>query len=266
VPNTRHAFHAQTVSTHSLQWQQKRSSAESHMNIIYIYHSGFALQTERCNIVFDFYEDPAGTMTPILQSPKRLYVLTSHFHPDHFNPEVNSWSQRQGDTLYLLSKDILRHHRASAEAATAWMVKGTVYDDDFLHVQAFGSTDSGVSFYVETEGLKLFHAGDLNNWLWRDESTDAEVARAEKMYLGELKDICKVVPRLDVAFFPVDARMGTGYMRGAEQFIRRIPTRLFVPMHFSANGAESAQSFVPVASAVGTECWVPQAEGQKIIR
>ena len=32
--------------------------------------------------------------------------------------------------------------------------------------------------------------------------------------------------------FPVDPRIGTGFARGAEQFITQIPTKIFVPMHF----------------------------------
>ena len=33
--------------------------------------------------------------------------------------------------------------------------------------------------------------------------------------------------------FPVDRRMGKDYMKGAQQFIERIKTTIFVPMHFS---------------------------------
>lgn len=32
--------------------------------------------------------------------------------------------------------------------------------------------------------------------------------------------------------FPVDSRIGTDYMRGARQFIERIKTAAFAPMHF----------------------------------
>lgn len=37
---------------------------------------------------------------------------------------------------------------------------------------------------------------------------------------------------LDLALFPVDPRLGQDYTRGARQFIDRIQTHQFAPMHF----------------------------------
>ena len=49
------------------------------MQLTYIFHSGFALETDRCILVFDYWMDPAGVMPRLLQSPKPLYVFSSHF-------------------------------------------------------------------------------------------------------------------------------------------------------------------------------------------
>ena len=65
---------------------------------------------------------------------------------------------------YILSKDIYKHRRASKEDADVWLAKGGIWSDDTISVWALGSTDSGVSWIVETEGKRIFHAGDLNNW------------------------------------------------------------------------------------------------------
>jgi hypothetical protein len=46
--------------------------------------------------------------------------------------------------------------------------------------------------------------------------------------------------------FPVDPRQGTAYMRGAEQFVARIHTTLFAPMHFGEAYAKAA-AFEPFA-------------------
>ena len=50
---------------------------------------------------------------------------------------------------------------------------------------------------------------------------------------------------MDIVLFPVDRRLGKDYMRGAEQFIERIKTKIFVPMHFSEDyeGGNAFQSF-----------------------
>lgn len=233
------------------------------MKLTYIYHSGFAIEASNCNIVVDYFKDPAKVMENILKSPKPLYVLASHFHPDHFSPEILEWKECHHDATYILSKDILRHRRAPKEAAL-WLSKGGDYSDGNLCVRAFGSTDSGVSFLIKTGEKLLFHAGDLNNWHWQDESTDAETVRAEAMYLGELKDIMKVVTAVDVAMFPVDARIGSGYMRGASQFVKRISTSLFVPMHFTASGFDSANAFAHEAEENGCCFWNLHNDGESM--
>lgn len=102
-------------------------------------------------------------------------MLASHFHADHFNPHIFSWREQKADVRYILSKDIWRHRRSCCRDVEAhWLIKDGTYTDDLLSVRAFGSTDVGVSFLLETEGLKIFHAGDLNNWHWMDECAEAE--------------------------------------------------------------------------------------------
>lgn len=137
------------------------------MQLTYIFHSGFALETDRCILVFDYWMDPAGVMPRLLQSPKPLYVFSSHFHEDHFNRDIFSWRTRKANARYILSKDILKHRRAQKEEADAWLGKGATWEDELLRVTATGSNDSGVSWVIETDGKRIFHAGDLNNWYAR---------------------------------------------------------------------------------------------------
>lgn len=208
------------------------------MKLYYIYHSGFAIVTEEATVVVDYYKDSSEEAPDrgivhdcLLERPGKFYVLSTHFHPDHFNPEVLAWKERRKDISYLFSKDILKHRRAKVDDAT-YLEKGSAFDDGTLHVRAFGSTDVGVSFLMELQGMRIFHAGDLNNWHWSEESTPQEIRKAEGDYLAELRDLQAEAPAVDVALFPVDSRMGKDYMRGAKQFVERIKTGTFVPMHF----------------------------------
>ena len=57
-------------------------------------------------------------------------------------------------------QSIYKHRRASKEEADVWLAKGGTWSDGALSVWALGSTDSGVSWIVETEGKRIFHAGD----------------------------------------------------------------------------------------------------------
>ncbi len=140
-------------------------------------------------------------------------------------------------------------------------MKGEEYKDQHISVKAFGSTDIGISFLIRTEGRTIFHAGDLNNWHWKDESTPEEIAVAERDYLKELELLADTTDHLDVALFPVDPRLGSDFARGAEQFIDRIHVRLFVPMHFGEN-YEKLTFFYDYAEAKGVSVMHITEKGQ----
>ena len=192
------------------------------MRLVYIYHSGFAIEGDGFSILFDFYRDALladcshYVHDHLLKREGPLYVFASHFHPDHFNPEILTWKEEKPDTIYLLSRDILKRRRAK-EGDGRFLRIGDIYQDDLLWVKAFGSTDVGVSFLLRLEGKTIFHAGDLNNWHWTDESTPEEVKDADK---------------LDLAMFPVDPRLGSDFDRGARQLVDRLRIAIFVPMHY----------------------------------
>ena len=150
------------------------------MTLDYIYHSGFAIETESVTVIIDYYKDSSETEHNrgivhdyLLQRPGKLYVLATHFHPDHFNREILTWKEQRPDIQYIFSKDILKSHRAKAEDAF-YIKKGETYEDDTIRIDAFGSTDVGSSFLLHLQDWSIFHAGDLNNWHWSEESTEEE--------------------------------------------------------------------------------------------
>lgn len=248
------------------------------MKLTYIFHSGFALETEQCILLFDFWMDPADVVPTLLKSDKPMYVFSSHFHEDHFNREIFSWKSVKQNIRYILSKDILKHRRAQKEEADAWLAKGAVWQDSLIRVMAMGSTDSGVSWIVEIGGRRIFHAGDLNNWYARfltDSYTGGTVyslekcclvdpGKEEKRYLGELKDIRKVTDHFDLVMFPIDGRIGNGYTRGGRQFIERFTVGLFVPMHFVASGFASAWRMREFTGPCGVGFWSISREGESL--
>ena len=222
------------------------------MTLTYIFHSGFVLETEQSILLFDYWMDPCGVMDNVLKK------------------------QREGIT-YILSKDIYKHRRASKEDADVWLAKGGTWSDDTISVWALGSTDSGVSWIVETEGHRIFHAGDLNNWYAKflsDDNPDQErysfemeetfnpIAH-EKQFLGELKDIRKVADSFDVVMFPIDGRVGNGYTLGGRQFIERFKVGLFVPMHFTT-GFESSWRMKEFTDEKNISFWEITREGETI--
>ena len=203
------------------------------MRLIYIYHSGFIIESKEFAILIDYYRDTPEFYVHrhFLKRPGRLYILSSHAHPDHFNPEILSWKPERPDIRYILSEDIRDSQKACFHDAI-FLKKGEEWNDDLLKIKAFGSTDIGISFLLDVADKRIFHAGDLNNWHWSEESTPQEICKAEGDFLAEIKNLQQKAPRVDIAMFPVDSRIGKDYMRGAEQFVERIKTAIFAPMHF----------------------------------
>ena len=237
------------------------------MKLIYVYHSGFILENDNIVVVIDYYKDSGwkgkeGTVHEYLRNTeKRMYILASHAHPDHFNPEIFGWSEKK-NLRYILSSDIRKGNK-EWEDDVVWLDKGETWQDDFLRIKAYGSTDVGISFLLHTEGKRIFHAGDLNNWHWREESTEQEVEEAEKAFLREVAVLAKDADFLDLAMFPVDPRLGADYISGAKQFIDRIPVRKFVPMHFWER-YEKANAFREYAENHGTEFIVLTHPGMSV--
>ena len=50
------------------------------MTLTYIFHSGFALETEQSILIFDYWLDPSSVMEDVLKKDKPLYVFSSHQH------------------------------------------------------------------------------------------------------------------------------------------------------------------------------------------
>lgn len=220
------------------------------MKLTYLFHSGFLLEADGFSVVFDYYRAGESIIDGLLHRDQPLYVLVSHEHRDHYNPEILAWRQVNRNIRYLFPREMAGRKELAHLTQATFLSRGETYADERVRVTAFGSTDLGASYEVEAEGRTIFHAGDLNNWHWCDESTEAEVHEAEAAYRAELDYMACRVARFDVAMFPVDARLGSDYMRGARQFVERFEVGLFVPIHFYP-AADKAEAFAPVARQHG---------------
>ncbi len=62
------------------------------MNITYIYHSSFLIETSTCYYLFDYFRK----RLPNLDPEKPIFVFASHFHQDHYNKKVFDLLKQQG--------------------------------------------------------------------------------------------------------------------------------------------------------------------------
>ncbi|MEN9918190.1 MAG: hypothetical protein RL662_626 [Bacteroidota bacterium] len=237
------------------------------MRLTYIYHSAFAIETDDFTIIIDYFEDSISKERGVvhdrlLRRPQKLYVLASHSHHDHFNPEIFDWREIRNDISYILSEDIKATTNIKYFDVT-FIDKDDEYKDDLIEIKAYGSTDLGISLKIKFGGYTLFHAGDLNNWHWKEEFTPEQVGEAQDYYLRELDHLAASTPKIDLAMFPVDPRLGVDYMLGADQFLQKIPTTLFVPMHFG-EAYDEAKAIRSVAEKYNTKVYAPPHKGDAL--
>ncbi len=201
------------------------------MTVTYYHHSGFSVASGDILLVFDYWRgkkvripDALGITPDLLARFNQVVVFISHEHEDHVDEIVYTWEQ-YAPVTYIIADclpPMFKGHR---------MGKGSELPlSERVRVKAYGSTDSGVSFLVTLDGMNFFHAGDLNFWHWREVSNARQIQEAEEDFRGEMADLRGV--EMDVAFFPVDPRMGMHFDAGANYFMLTAKPRLLLPMHF----------------------------------
>ena len=228
-----------------------RIFVEQNVLITHYYHSGFSVASEHTLLVFDYWRGERGELTPDKQlTPETLakfdnvFVFISHEHIDHLDPVVFTWSSA-ANVSYIVSSDMPVGTRGKRMAPGDKLKLS-----DELTVTAFDSTDLGVSFLADFGGIRFFHAGDLNFWHWREESTMQEIEEADAEFRKAVQPLSK--ERIDVAFFPVDPRQGTMYEAGANYFILAAKPRILIPMHYF-HRADTAVDYARTASCRTTE-------------
>lgn len=227
------------------------------ITVTYIYHSCYTVETNDLFIVFDYYK---GYLN--IPKNKQVIFIASHGHSDHYTSEILKVPDMENKT-YILSSDIgklasneniiyIRDDKISMDQIKSLYSSKNVHlinenhsyninlnNGKTLKIKTFGSTDKGVSILIYLNDVTIFHAGDLNFWAW-PRYNDKEMQKEYDDFMKEIEKIKKQA--IDIAFFPVDPRLGENYYKGADIFIREVHPQIFFPMHF-ANNNEVSRKF-----------------------
>lgn len=195
------------------------------MKVKYLYNSGFIIETHKYILVIDSMHK---TEVENKNNKKELYFAT-HSHMDHYNKFI-----LEKETV-ILSDDIKvkEHDRKNKIYFVKPYEKLRVGD---IKIETFGSTDLGVSYLIEADGKLIFHSGDLNWWHW--ENDDKETQEKEAVdYEKEILKLKNVLDgkKLDLAFVPVDRRLGENSIFAINFFLENIVAKEVFPMHFGGN-------------------------------
>lgn len=241
------------------------------VEIYHLYHSGVAVKTADKVLIFDYYNDRSagderrleqGVINEeLLREEKDIFVFVTHNHHDHFNRVIFDWEEENDNINYILSADV--------KLSTAQQKKDNYYvldkyenlNIDDLVIETYGTTDQGLSYYVEVDGFNIFHSGDLNWWHWKKFSAAERKVEEEdfKEELARFKD-----KNLDIAFVPVDPRLEEHYYLAGQYFAQTIAPKLLVPIHFSDN-YYITEEFAEVINNLAVESAVINGRGEKIV-
>lgn len=233
------------------------------MEITYLLNSGFMVRDENILLVFDDFDDPAQIVDRAFDDGdfEHLYIFASHAHFDHFDTHIRAYAQKV--SRYIFSSDIKRTKRVKMfpPDKITYMKKYSDWQDNIITVKTFDSTDVGVSFYVETaNGKKIFHAGDFNWWHWEDDTPD-NISLAKRVFKKQVK-MMENLPA-DIAFFPVDERLGDSQELGVTEFIKKTSVKTLVAMHRVGYPAwEPSENFL--TQARNLPIWSPTVSGDTV--
>lgn len=208
------------------------------MEITYIGHSGFLIEWETCYWLFDYYKGDI----PVMNSEKKIFVFASHKHGDHFNPDIFTLHGKYNNIEYVLSSDIklsneklYKFGEANGILDKIISVKPSNQYEMFdqsqrrIILKTLKSTDCGVAFLLQYQGRTIYHAGDLNLWVWKEESKQHN-NNMTALFQKEM-NILKGIP-IDIAFVPLDPRQQEYYYMGLESLLNTAKIKYAFPMHF----------------------------------
>ncbi len=212
------------------------------MKVTYIGHSGFLVETDIANLLFDYSE---GKL-PEVDSEKPFIVFVSHAHPDHYNSAVFGLAKQYKNIRYFLSNDVhiseevikeykltkafINNKVAFVPAGIHRIVPFQISNDmsSYLILETLKSTDCGVAFLLNVDGKGIYHAGDLNYWVW-EEDTKQQFNNMSAMFKRALEGLSG--QKIFLAFAPLDPRQGRFYKAGMEYLLNAADITYAVPMH-----------------------------------
>ena len=232
-------FYALMISLHK---ERKKRKRVGYMQIVFIHHSCFLVELDDKVLIFDYFDGDkvegvhfTGKL-PSYEPDTKIYMFASHSHKDHYDMDILRLADKYSNIHYVFSKDIrisphfLSKHGidpAVRERVTFVSPDNTYHVDD-LDIMTLRSTDAGVAFYVTSNGVSLFHAGDLNDWEW-DGAGDLINGRVRRAFRHEIKKLSE--KPVNVAFFPMDPKLTEYQFKGFDFFLQNTSAEFVFPMH-----------------------------------
>lgn len=234
--------------------------APGEATVWYLGHCGFAIQTARHLLIFDYQErrdgpQPrargwatglgAGRVDPAEIARDRVRVFVSHAHEDHFDPVIFGWRQAVPDIAYYFgwkAADDEAYHYLAGPRAT--------HSADGLDIVTINSHHSGVpevAFLVKVDGLAIYHNGDYR-----------------MDYQADFPYLRKHAARFDLVFVLGVSDESIQYGQQNRDLVERFNPGAVFPMHAEA-GARMYREFAAAfrARLPGLPVMIPEKLGDR---
>ena len=239
------------------------------LKITYIHHSSFSVELENVVLLFDYFkgtlpefpaEKPlfifashfhADHYAPVIfqlgeKREKVFYILSKEIgkkipeeYRKRYEDKIRLVKAGEKFCLNISEKGTVQESKSIGPSGAfgadeAVLAKEAVSEkknapEESLIVETFRSTDEGVAFWISCERKEIYHAGDLNNWWWEGE----DMAWNRNMAASYKQEMKKLSGRTaDLAFIPVDPRLGQWFYLGAAGFMEQADAKWIFPMHF----------------------------------
>lgn len=204
----------------------------------FLHHSGVLVETEQHQIFIDVHFDSVMTkaaLVALINADKQTFFFVTHGHRDHFEPEIFENLNDQGvqKPTYVISEDV-KDRLSETEQSVLWVEPNQTYtlaseQNDEITIKTFKSTDLGVAFLINVDGVSVFHSGDLNWWHWKNATLEMQ-EQEEKDYKSIMDLVIK--ESIDLAFVPIDVRLENSACLAMTYFAKRSNAKVIVPIHF----------------------------------
>jgi len=214
----------------------RENPVSSQVQVTYFYQSAFTVALQKTLMIFSYRQagvEPLAKEQWLsdrdFQGFNNILVFVPSASAAHHDKAIYEWKQSFPFT-YIMPQEAAKLAPRAANVRVCR--EGDSFSVGHCDVTVFGSTDAGLSFLAAAEGVRVYHAGDLNLWHWREENTLRDIARSEALFYEKTAALPK--DSIDVAMFPLDPNQGRYYDAGANHFIMAVRPRVFFPMHFGS--------------------------------
>lgn len=212
------------------------------MKVTYIGHSGFLVETDIANLLFDYSKG----QIPDVNHDLPFIVFVSHKHGDHYNPEIFTLAKKYKNIQFFISNDtdITESVRKEYKLSQSFLenkvtfvahgirriisLSGGKDENDYIMMETIKSTDQGIAFLLNVRGQRIYHAGDLNCWVWEDD-TKQEFNNMSALFKRAIEQLNG--REIYLALAPLDPRQGRYYKLSMDYLLNAVPVKYAVPMH-----------------------------------